>query len=94
MRAQVQPQVGGHLVVAAAAGAQLAAERAEPIDQATFERGVHVFVGRGRHECARLAGGVEIGQRVEHAAELVSVEQPGLVQHPGVRARCQQVVRR
>ena len=68
VRTQEQPQIGRHLVVATAAGAQLAAERAEPIDQPALERGVHVLVGGSGHERARLAGGVEIGERVEHRA--------------------------
>jgi hypothetical protein len=50
--AQVQPQVGGDLVVAAAAGPQLAAERAEPLEQPALERGVHVLVGDRRPERA------------------------------------------
>ena len=46
--AQVEPQVGGDLVVAGPAGAQLAAERAEPLQQAALQRGVHVLVLDGR----------------------------------------------
>ena len=53
MVAQVQPQVGGDLVVAAAAGPQLAAERAEPLEQPALKRGVHVLVGDRRPEACR-----------------------------------------
>ena len=60
--AQVQPQIGGDLVVAAAAGAQLAAEGAEPLEQAAFERGVDVLVGDGGAELAVAHG---LGQLVE-----------------------------
>ncbi len=91
--AQVEPQVGGDLVVAAAAGAQLAAERAEPLQQAALQRGVHVLVGDGRPELARLAGALQVVERAEHALELVVVEQPRPVQHAGVRPRRRQVVR-
>ena len=52
---QVKPQVGGHLIVAAPAGPQLASERAEPFEQAALKRGVHVLVGYRRPE--RPGGG-------------------------------------
>ena len=61
--AQVQPQVGGDLVVAAAAGPQLAAERADPLQQAALQRGVHVLVGHRGPEAAVLAGRVQAVQR-------------------------------
>lgn len=49
--AQVHPEEGGHLVVAGPAGPQLAAEvGAEPLQQAAFQRGVHVLVGHGPGE--------------------------------------------
>ena len=93
--AQVEPQVGGDLVVAAAAGAQLAAERAEPLEQAALEGGVHVLVVDRRPERRRSRDrGVEVVERGEHLAELVVVEQAGAVQHPGVRPRGGQVVGR
>ena len=91
--AQVQPQVGGDLVVAGPAGAQLAAERAEPLQQAAFERGVHVLVVDGGPELAGRAGRLQVVQRGEHAAQLVGVEQAGPGQHPGVRPGGGQVVR-
>ena len=46
--AQVEPQVGGDLVVAAAAGAELAAQRAELLGEPALERLVHVLVGLDR----------------------------------------------
>ena len=72
--AQVQPQVGGDLVVAAAAGAQLAAERAEPLQQAALERGVHVLVGHRRPEGALLDRGVKVVERLEHRVGLAVAE--------------------
>ena len=93
--AQVEPQVGGDLVVAAAAGAQLAAERAEPLEQAALQRGVHVLVGR---RSAGTSPDAQAGSRSSRAPSMrpssSSVEQPGAVQHPGVRAGAEQVVRR
>ena len=73
--AQVEPQVGGHLVVAGAAGAQLAAERAEPLEQAALDRGVHVLVVEVGDE---VTGGDQAGQIIEcgqDLAELGRVEQ-------------------
>ena len=83
--AQEHPAERGDLVVARPAGPELPAElRARALDQSAFQRAVHVLVGfRGQVR----AGGhvlVEPGQGVEHALELGVVEQPGLVQHPGV----------
>jgi hypothetical protein len=42
--AQVEPQVGGHLVVAGPAGAQLAAERAELLSRPRSSAVWHVLV--------------------------------------------------
>jgi hypothetical protein len=92
--AQVEPQVGGHLVVARPAGAQLAAERAEPLQQTALQRGVHVFVLDGGPERAGGAGGLQVVERGEHLAELVGVEQARAGQDPGVRPRRGEVVRR
>ena len=91
---QVEPQVGGHLVVAAAPGAQLAADGAEQLEEPALDGGVDVLVVRGRHEgaCGHLGR-----QRVEgrhDLGELGVIEQPGPVQDAGVSPRLQQVVRR
>ena len=87
-------EVGGHLVVAAAAGAQLAAEGAEPLEQAALQRGVHVLVVDRRAELAAADGVVEVVQRGEQPSELTAVEQAGAVQDAGVRPGGGQVVRR
>ena len=92
--AQVQPQVGGDLVVAAAAGPQLAAEGAEPLEQPPLERGMHVLVGERRAEGAVLYRPVQVVERLEHRVGLAVRQQPGPVQHPRVRAGRQQVVAR
>ncbi len=44
--AQVEAEVGGHLVVAAAPGAQLPADRAEQLEEAALDRRVDVLVRR------------------------------------------------
>jgi hypothetical protein len=91
--AQVQPQVGGDLVVAAAAGAQLAAQRAQLLRQPALERLVDVLVGLDRTEGARRHLGGELGQRAEHPRQLVVGQQSGPVQDTGVRPRAGQVER-
>ena len=91
--AQVQPQVGGHLVVAAAAGAQLPAERPEPLEQPALQRGVHILVGGRRPEAAVPAGRVQVVEGGQHPVQFFIGQQAGPVQHPGVRARGEQVVR-
>ncbi len=92
--AQVEPEVGRHLVVAAAPGAELAAERAEPLDQAALQRGVHVLVGRRRREVPAGDVALEPVEGLHHLRELVVVQQPGPVQDAGVGPRRGQVVRR
>ena len=94
MVAQIQPQIGGDLVVAAAPGPQLPAERAEAFEQPPFKCGVHVLVGDGRTE---LALADEFGQFIERKQQpggLVVGEQPGVVQHPRMRLGREQVVGR
>jgi hypothetical protein len=46
---------------------------------------VHVLVRLDRCEGAVGDLGRELGQRTDHPVELVAGEQPGPVQHPGVR---------
>ena len=91
--AQVHAQVGGDLIVPAPAGPQLAAERADPFEQAPFEGGVHVLVRDRRPEPALPARLVEVIQRGQQAAGLLVVQQPGPVQDPGVGPRGEQVIR-
>ncbi len=83
--AEVEPQVGGDLVVARPAGAQFAAERAETFEQPAFERGVHVLVVGRRHELPRRAGRLEVVQRRQHAAEFVGGQQIRPGQDAGMR---------
>ena len=81
---QVKPQVGGDLVVPAAACPQLATERSDPFEQATFQRRVHVLVGDRRAETAVPARPGEAVQRAEQAVEFGVVQQPRAM--PGTRA--------
>src|SRR5690606_27173355 len=78
---------------ARAACTELAAELGTgALDEPALERGVHVLVvGRGA-EGARGHVGVEPVQRGEHAVALLVAQQPGAVQHPGVRAGSRDVV--
>ncbi len=80
--AQPHPKQRGHLVVSRPAGPQPAAEiRPDPVDQAAFERAVHVLVGDQRPEAA--VGDV-LGEAVQPGQQSVALllgEQPGPEQH-------------
>ena len=93
--AQIQPEVGRHLIVAAAARPQPTAELgAEPLQQAPFDGGVDVLVSLGRQECPgrrRRQQPVETGQ---HRDQIVVRQQPGTVQGARVRLALLDVVRR
>ncbi|CAH0284636.1 hypothetical protein SRABI128_03736 [Microbacterium sp. Bi128] len=84
--AQEHPPQGGHLVVAGPAGAELAAELGTgALDQATLERTVHVLIGLGRQVGAGGDVLIQLRQGGQHAVQFGVVQQPGLVQHAGVR---------
>ena len=92
--AQIQPQVRGDLVVATPAGTQPAAQLAETLQQAAFQRRVDVLVVGAGHESPVSDVGRETVQPVQHAAEFLVGEQPGRMQHSGVRPGRGEVVRR
>jgi hypothetical protein len=94
LRAGRRPQVGRHLVVAAAAGPQLAAEGSDPLEQAALEGRVHVLVLGGRAEGAVAYRGPQRVERTQQVGELAVREQAGAVQDTGVRPRGGEVVRR
>lgn len=91
--AQVEPQVRGDLVVAGTAGAQLAAETAEPFQQAPLQGGVYVLVVDGRPERAGGAGGLQVVQCRQDLPQFLRVEQAGAGQDPGVCPGSGDVVR-
>ena len=62
--AQVQAQVGHHLVVAAACRVELGARRAAELGQAALDRHVDVFVVAARREGARFDLGRDPGKAV------------------------------
>ncbi len=92
---QPHPKQGGHLVVSRAAGSQPTAQLGpDPVDQSTFQRGMHVFVGDQRAEAAVSDILGEAVQPDQQPVALVFGEQPGLEQHPRVRPGRGEVVRR
>ena len=63
---RVEPQVGGDLVVAAAAGVELAAGRAGQLGDAPLDRGVDVLVGRARtRTCPSASSLLDLVERAE-----------------------------
>ncbi len=91
--AQVEPQVVGRLVVARAAGAQLAADLAQPLDQHPFQERVHVLVGVVRADAPGADVLVQRVDRRQQPLRLFLVEDLGSEQLADVGARARQVVR-
>ncbi len=88
----VEPQVGGHLVVATAARVELGARGSGQLGDPALDRGVDVLVAR--HERER-AGGELLLDHVEggeHRCGLVAVEDAAPHQAAHVRARAGDVV--
>ena len=70
MRAHVEAQVGGDLLVAAAAGVELEAERADALNEFKFDEVMNVFGGCVvAHLGLARIGGVVGGDRVERVAD-------------------------
>ena len=82
--ADPQPQVGGNLIVAAAAGVQLAADIADPLDQRPLDVHVNVFQLLAEFE---LAGGdipADLLQPGDDLVPLVVGEDADFGEHVGV----------
>ncbi len=69
--AEIQPHVERDLVVAAAPGVQLGADRARDLGDAPFDRGVDVFVGRRKGERVRRQLFLDAIQRCDHHTAFV-----------------------
>ena len=93
--AQVHAQIGGHLVIAATSGAQLAADLgSNGLEQSTLQGRMHVLVIQRRRE--NTAGSIsrKLVQARQHGGQLVVIEQASAMQHPGVGAALGDVIRR
>ena len=92
---QIQPHKGGDLVVAAAAGAEPAAQfGAGDLDESALERPVHVLVGLERGELTARDSGVERIDGREHPFEFRGCQIASLLQRRRVRPRPSQVILR
>ena len=90
-----QPQVGGDLVVAAAAGVELGPGRPGQLGDPPLDGGVDVLVAGAELERARRPARSSTRSRAaEHGAGLVAVEEPGPHQAPHVGPRAGEVVGR
>ena len=84
--------VGRHLVVAAAAGVQLAADVAELLGQGRLDVHVDVFPLQHEREPPLLDLGLDLRQPPDDPLALVGRQQPDVRKHPRVRLRAQDVV--
>jgi hypothetical protein len=89
-----QRHVGGHLVVARPGRVQLAPDRADDLRQAPLDGHVDVLVVVAHLEAAVGDLGAHLIEAALQLGELVVVEDPGAGEHPRVRQRAVEVVRR
>jgi hypothetical protein len=89
---QPQADVGGHLVVAAAAGVQFLAGDADAVGQARFDVHVHVFQVDAPVELAGLDFALDGLQAIDDAVALGIGQHADLGQHGGVGDRAHDVV--
>ena len=87
-----EPQVGDHLIVAAAGGVQLAADVAEPLDQRLLDVHVDVFQLGAQRKLALLQLPADLPQCLLDLPALLGRQQADLGQHLGVGDRAGDVV--
>ncbi len=90
--AQPQADIGGHLVVAAAAGVQLLAGDADAVGQACFDVHVHVFEVDAPVELAGFDFALDGLQAINDGVALGIAEHADLRQHGGMGDRTHDVV--
>ena len=90
--AQVEADVGGHLVVARAAGVQALAGIADERGQALFDIEVHVFEVERPCELARLDFLGDDGHAALDVGQVGGGDDALLRQHPGVRQRAADIL--
>ena len=86
--ADPEPQVGRDLIVAAAAGMELAAGVAEPVDQGPLDVHVDIFQFGREREAVLLNFLADLAQGLLNLAAFVVAEQADLGQHLGMGDRC------
>ena len=89
-----QPEVGGHLVVARAAGVQLAAHAADALGEQRLEVHVDVLEGRIPGDRPRFDVLAQPDQPALEDRDLVLGQQPGSTEPADVRDRARDIVQR
>src|SRR5207237_5032027 len=93
LRAQPEAKVERHLVVAAAAGVQLAAERPEELHEPPLDRHVDVLVRGEKAEAARVELAAHGAESPFEPRALAAREQPRSHERADVRHAARDVVR-
>ena len=91
--ADPKPQIGGDLVVSAAAGVELAADVADAVDERPLDVHVDVFQFLAERECAGGDLVLDLLQAGDNLMSLVVGKDPDLGEHQSVGDRAADVVR-
>ena len=84
LAAYVQAKIGGHLVVARAAGVELLSRLSDPLGERRLDVHVNVLERRGPPEAAGFDVGLDSAKSAHDRVALGAVDDPDLCEHGGV----------